>query len=267
MISDDSIFSLEGQTAFVTGAGQGVGRGIAVRLAKQGAAVAVNDYFLDRAQSVAKEISDAGGKAFPIQADVGDLDGVFAAFETVKAELGAPSILVNNAGNAGPGGYDTRLPLFWETGPADWERFFRVNLYGVMNCCRAATPAMTEARYGRIVTIISDAGRTGEPRMADYAAAKAGAAGFMRALAHDLGRYNVTANNVAISTQMRALPPEQEAEYLATERVQKQLSKYIIRRFGRPEDIAAMVTYLVSAEASWVTGQTYPVNGGYSVAI
>jgi NAD(P)-dependent dehydrogenase (short-subunit alcohol dehydrogenase family) len=263
----DDIFDFHGQVAFVTGGGQNTGRGIAIRLARQGAAVAVNDYFLDRAEAVAQEIVDFGGKAFPIQADVGDLPGVKAAFETVKGELGAPSILVNNAGNAGPSGMDFKMPLFWETEPEDWERFFRVNLFGVMNCCRAAAPEMVKAQYGRIVTIISDAGRVGEPRMADYAAAKAGAAGFMRGLARDLGRYSVTANNISISTQTPPMPPEKLEDWLGSDRTKAQLSRYIIRRFGEPEDIAAMVTYLTSREAGWVTGQTYPVNGGYSVAI
>lgn len=268
MSGADNIFDLTGQTAFVTGAGQNVGRGIAMLLAKHNAAVAVNDYFLDRAEAVAKEIRDAGGKAFAVQADVGDLNAVFAAFEKVKAELGAPSILVNNAGNAGPGGFDSVFPLFWETNPEDWERFFRVNLYGVMNCCRAACPDMVKAQYGRIVTIISDAGRVGEPRMADYAAAKAGAAGFMRGLARDLGKFNVTANNIAISSQAPAsMTPENEAALMASDRVKAQMSRYIIRRYGKPEDIAAMVAYLVSGAAGWVTAQTYPVNGGYSVSI
>jgi 3-oxoacyl-[acyl-carrier protein] reductase len=264
---NDDIFDLTGQTAFVTGAGQNTGRGIAIRLAKQGAAVAVNDYFLDRAEAVAKEINEAGGKAVAIQGDVGDYESVAASFEKAKAEIGAISILVNNAGNRGPGGFDSNFPLFWETQPSDWDAFFRVNLFGVMNCCRAATPDMVKAQYGRIITIISDAGRVGEPRMADYAAAKAGAAGFMRGLARDLGKFNVTANNIAISSQLPAMPPEAEAQYLSSDRAKAQLSRYIIRRFGKPDDIAAMVAYLASAAASWVTAQTYPVNGGYSVAI
>jgi NAD(P)-dependent dehydrogenase (short-subunit alcohol dehydrogenase family) len=104
--------------------------------------------------------------------------------------------------------------------------------------------------------------------MADYAAAKAGAAGFMRGLARDLGKFNVTANNIAISSQAPpSMTPENEAEFMATDRAKAQMSRYIIRRFGRPEDIAAMVAYLASSAASWVTAQTYPVNGGYSVSM
>lgn len=268
MSGNDDIFDLTGQTAFVTGAGQNTGRGIAIRLAKQGAAVAVNDYFLERAEAVAKEINDAGGKAVAVQADVGDIASVTAAFEKTKAAIGPVSILVNNAGNRGPGGFDSKFPLFWETDPADWDAFFRVNLFGVMNCCRVACPDMVKAQYGRIITIISDAGRVGEPRMADYAAAKAGAAGFMRGLARDLGKFNVTANNIAISSQAPpSMTPENEAEFMATDRAKAQMSRYIIRRFGRPDDIAAMVAYLASSAASWVTAQTYPVNGGYSVSM
>jgi NAD(P)-dependent dehydrogenase (short-subunit alcohol dehydrogenase family) len=261
------LLDLTGEVAFVSGAGQGVGRGIARFLAAAGAAVAVNDFFLDRAEAVAAELRADGGKALAVQADVGDLGSVTAAFEKAKAELGTVSVLVNNAGNGGPGGFDGKLAPFWETGPADWDRFFRVNLFGVMNCCRAATPDMVAAGHGRIITIVSDAGRVGEVRMADYAAAKAGAAGFTRALAKDLGRYNVTANNIAISTITPNLPPESLQAFLGSERSRQQLSRYVIRRYGEPDDIAAMVLFLASGAAGWITGQTYPVNGGYSFAV
>jgi NAD(P)-dependent dehydrogenase (short-subunit alcohol dehydrogenase family) len=257
-------FDLTGQTAFVTGAGQGVGRGVARLFAAHGAAVAVNDYFLERAEAVAEELKAAGARAFAVQADVGDLDAVKEAFARTAEAIGAPSLLVNNAGNAGPGGFNTTFPLFWETEPADWDRFFRVNLYGVMNCCRAALPAMVKAQYGRVVTVVSDAGRVGEARMADYAAAKAGAAGFMRGLARDAGRYNVTANNIALGSIKPAMSEAELETMMTSERVKAQLSRYVIRRYGAPEDIAAMALFLCSREAGWVTGQTYPVNGGYS---
>ena len=267
MNSPFDIFDLQGQTAFVTGAGQGVGRGIALRLALHNAAVAVNDYVPERARAVAEEIQAAGGRAFAVQADVSDADAITAAFAKAKAELGAPAILVNNAGNAGPDGFDTAFPNFWQTAPADWERFFRVNLHGVMNCCRSAAPDMVANGYGRIVTIGSDAGRVGETRLAAYGAAKAGAAGFMRGLATELARHGVTANSVALGSIQPPMSPEDEAEYVASDRVRKQLARYPIRRLGRPEDVAALVAYLVSPAASWVTGQTYPLNGGYSSAL
>ncbi|HEY3696675.1 SDR family NAD(P)-dependent oxidoreductase [Phenylobacterium sp.] len=267
MTGTPNTFDLTGQTAFITGAGQGVGRGIARLFAAHGAAVAVNDYFLDRAEAVADELKADGAKAFAVQADVSDIAAVREAFAKTEAALGAPSILVNNAGNAGPDGFASAFPLFWETEPEDWDRFFRVNLFGVMNCCRVAAPAMVKKEYGRIVTIVSDAGRVGESRMADYAAAKAGAAGFMRGLARDAGRYNVTANNIALGTVRPPMTDEQRETVMSSERVKAQLSRYVIRRFGQPEDIAAMALFLCSREASWVTGQTYPVNGGYSFSI
>lgn len=262
----ENIFDLTGQVAFVTGAGQGVGRGIARLLAAHNASIAVNDYFLDRAEAVAQELRAEGAKAFAVQADVGDLAAVEGAFASVRAELGEVSILVNNAGNAGPDGYGAHKSYFWETGPSDWDKYFRVNLFGVLNCCKAAAPAMVQSEYGRIITVVSDAGRVGEPKMADYAAAKAGAAGFMRGLAKDLGRFNVTANCISISSIEPKVSEEAREQLLKSERVQRQLARYVIRRYGQPEDVAAMALFLASGAAGWITGQTYPVNGGYSFA-
>ena len=264
MTIQDDTFDLKGRVAMVTGAGQSVGRGIAQQLAAHNAAVAVNDFFADRAEAVAAEIRAAGGKAVPMVCDVSDYEGVKAGVAKVAQELGTISILVNNAGNAGPGGYDTSFPLFWQTEPKDWDKFFKVNLFGVMHCARAVLPGMVEQKYGRLITIISDASRTTEPRMADYAAAKAGAAGFMRGIAADAGRFGVTANNIAISSIQS---PNMTEEAMASERVQKQLSHYVIRRFGKPSDIAAVALLLASEASSWITGQTYPVNGGYLVSL
>ena len=170
---------LTGRVALVTGGGQGVGRAISFSLAAAGAEVIVNDYFVERAAVVAKEIETAGGAARPCQFDVSD----YAAVTDVIGSGRAVDILVNNAGNAGPEGFGVSLGKFVETEPSDWDRYFAVNLYGVMNCTRAVLPHMIASGGGRVISIISDAGRVGEPRMAPYAAAKAGAAGFMRSLA------------------------------------------------------------------------------------
>ena len=158
----DPIIDFEGRVALVTGAGQGVGREVALRLAACGAeAVVVNDYHLDRAQSVADEITGAGGNAFALQCDVSDYANVMAMVQAAKGEYGRIDVLVNNAGNAGPGAIGD-LPKFWETDPAEWQRWFGTNLYGVMHCCRAVVPDMIDREYGRIVTVISDAGRVGD---------------------------------------------------------------------------------------------------------
>ncbi len=267
-MAGDDILDLKGRAAFVTGAGQGAGRGIALALAGHNAAVAVNDFVLERAEAVAQEIRDAGGKAVAVQADVGDYASVKAAFDAAAEALGPISLLVNNAGNAGPNSQIRLTDDFWSTDIADWDRFFRTNLYGVMNCCHVALPAMVAAgQGGRIVTITSDSGRVGDARLAAYCGAKAGAAGFMRALARETGRHGITCNNVSLATLDPPIPEDQREAYYAMDRTKAQLSRYTIRRFGTPDDVAGMVLFLCSDAASWITGQTYPVNGGYSFSL
>lgn len=267
MIEGD-LLDLRGQAALVTGGGQGAGRSIALLLARHNAGgVAVNDFFLDRAEAVASEIRAMGLRAVAVQADVGDHASVKAAFAAAEAELGPITILVNNAGNAGPSAAMRQSPLFWETEPADWDRYFRTNLFGVMNCCHVALPGMVTQNRGRIVTIVSDSGRIGEPRLAAYGAAKAGAAGFVRSIAKEAGCFGITCNALSLSTLEPALGQEELSRFLASEQSRAQLSRYAIRRYGKPDDVAGMVLFLCSEAASWITGQTYPVNGGYSFAV
>jgi 3-oxoacyl-[acyl-carrier protein] reductase len=149
-----------------------------------------------------------------------------------------------------------------DTEPDDWEGFIRVNMYGVMYAVRAALPGMIEAGWGRVVTVISDAARVGETHMPAYAAAKAAAAGFSRAVAREVGRHGITVNCVSLGTMnTQGIPPEED------EIAAQMVKRYAIRRRGLPRDIAAMVTFLASPQAEWITGQTYPVNGGYSFAL
>lgn len=264
-MKEQDLLDLGGQVAFVTGAGQGAGRAIALALASHNAGgVAVNDFVAERAQAVADEIEALGVAAIAAPADVGDLDSVTAAMAAAQNALGPVTLLVNNAGNAGPANTMGFSPEFWETDPEDWERYFRTNLYGVMNCCHAALPGMVKQGKGRIVSIISDAGRVGEARLVAYSAAKAGAAGFMRAIARETGRYGITANAISLSTLEPPLDEEDLAKFMADERTKSQLSRYAIRRFGKPVDVANMALFLCSDAAEWITGQTYPVNGGYS---
>lgn len=264
----DDLLNLRGQIAFVTGAGQGVGRDIALLLAAHGAGgLAVNDFVLERAESVAEEIrADFGVPAVAVQADVGDIESVRIALDQASKSLGGINLLVNNAGNAGPNHQMGRSPVFWESDPSDWHKFFHTNLYGVMNCCHAALPAMVEQQGGRIVTIISDAGRIGEARLAAYAAAKAAAAGFMRSIAKEVGRYMITANCISLSTIEPVMSDDDLAQFYDHPKIKQQLSQYIIRRFGAGTDVAAMVLFLCSDAGAWITGQTIPVNGGYSLA-
>ena len=264
MIGDDLV-DLGGQVALVTGAGQNAGRATALELAKHNAGgIAVNDFVGERAEAVAEEIRALGVPALAVPFDVCDLDAAKAADAAIKARLGPATILVNNAGMAGPGGSLRPTLNFWEEDPANWARYLGTNLYGVYNCCFAFIPNMVEAKRGRLVTIVSDSGRTGEPKLAVYASAKAGAQGFVRSIAKELGRYNVTSNAISLSSLMPDMPEEQLAEVMASDHAKAQLARYTIRRYGKSADVAALATFLCSDAASWITGQTYPLNGGFA---
>ena len=261
------ICDLKGRIAVVTGAGQGVGRQVALHLAEHGAGgVVVNDVNLERAETVAKEVAALGARALVATADVGDFAAVTEMFARVEAELGPVGILVNNAGNRGAAPRPASAPRpFWEQTPEDWAPWLHVNLHGVMNCTRNALAQMVREKYGRIITVISDAGRVGETGGLEiYSGAKAGAAGFTRAMARLGGRYGITANCVALgATRTPVLRGIDQHPELA----RKMLSNYIVRRFGEPEDAANMILFLASDAAAWITGQTVPVNGGYSMTL
>jgi len=269
---------LAGRRALVTGGGQGIGRATARALADAGGSVVVNDVVAERAEAVAAEIRGAGGEAGGAAFDVTDRHAVRAAIEA----LGGVDVLVNNAGNAGAEGFAPMVP-FADTDPDTWDRYLRVNLYGVLNCTHAALPGMIARGEGRIVTVVSDAGRFGDAYLAPYAAAKAGAAGFCRSVAREVGRHGITVNCVSLgSVRTPATEPEelgspgqppqpaqpgQPQQPEETDEATRRLRRYIIRRYGEPADVAAMVTYLASPLASWITGQTYAVNGGYTLSL
>lgn len=261
----NDILNLDGKVTLVTGAGQGVGEQIARHFSDHGATVFVNDFHLDRAEVVAQSIRDGGGKAFAVQADVSDPQSVQRMIAKA-GELAAPiDVLVNNAGNNGAApSADIRKP-FWEHGREVWNSAIEVNFYGVIHCASAVIPNMIERKGGRIITIISDAGRVGEPGMEVYSGAKAGAAGFMRGIARTLGRHHITANCVAISAT--ATPFTEKALNADPERLKKMMERYVIRRPGRPDDVANMALFLASDASSWITGQTYAVNGGFSFGL
>ncbi|MDA4106989.1 SDR family NAD(P)-dependent oxidoreductase [Mycolicibacterium holsaticum] len=253
---------LSGRRVLITGAGQGVGRGLAHAFATAGAEVLVNDLRPARAVAVAEEVQECGGHAAPVPFDVTDFEAVVDAV----AALDGVDILVNNAGNAGAEGFAGRGP-FAESEPADWEPYLQVNLYGVLHCTRAVLPAMVAGTWGRIITIVSDAGRTGDANGAAYAASKAGAAGFTRSVAVENGRYGITANNIALGTMRTPLTEPLWAEHADSPQAKAILQNYAIRRPGNPDDAAALAVLLASDSGSWITGQTIPVNGGFSFAM
>lgn len=250
------MFDLTGKTALVTGAGQNVGAEIARVLARQGAAVAVNDLFEDRAALVAQEITAAGGRAIAVAADVTKLDELQGLFATTTEQLGPVDILVNNAGV--PPNPDWTMVPFHTTEPAAWRQWVDINMYGVFNTCHLALGAMVDRGWGRVVNIVSDGGRIGEAGLAVYCGAKAGATGFSKAIAKEVAPHGVTVNCVCLGT-MGA--PDGDPEING-----RLARRYPVGRVGRPADIAAAVLYLASDEAEWVTGQVLPVNGGYTTA-
>ena len=241
------MFSLSGRIALVTGAGQNVGAGIARALASQGATVAVNDFRSDRAESVAREIIAAGGEALTAPFDVTDLDAVLAGV----AAIGTVDILVNNAG--GGGAQRMKMAPFVDLSEEDWDAAIRVNLYGVLHCCKAVVPGMCDRGWGRVVTISSGAGTAGvNIGVSPYSAGKGGGIAFTRTLALEVARQGVTANVLALGL-MGVPDPEFTARIART---------IPVGRTGKPEDIAAACVWLASDEAEWVTGQTIQINGG-----
>jgi len=239
-------FDLTGQTAVITGAAAGIGEGIAVRLAGAGAHVVIADLDGSAAAAVAATL---GGSS--VQLDVTSAASVRAAFDSVAAARGRIDILVNNAGVAG------RAAPVWEQTDEDWCNTLAVNLDGVFFCCRAVLPAMRARRYGRIVNIASIAGKEGNPNMCAYSASKAGVIGLTKSLAKEVATEGICINAVAPAVvQTRIL------DQLTPAQVDYMTSKIPMRRTGRIEEIAAVVHFLASPDASFVTGQCYDASGG-----
>ena len=250
---------MSARVAFVTGAGRGIGRAVALRLARDGLAIGVTDLDRPEAAAVAEEVAAAGGRAVSAVADVTDIGAMRAALAVVERGLGPVDVLVNNAGWE-------RLALFVETEPDFWDRLIAVNLKGVLNTTRAALDGMIARRSGRVISIASDAGRVGSTGESVYSACKAGVIGFTKALAREVARHDITVNAVAPGvTDTRLL-----AEVMVGERGTKILEgmrrTIPLRRLGQPEDVAGLVAYFASPEASYVTGQVMSVSGGLTMA-
>jgi 2-hydroxycyclohexanecarboxyl-CoA dehydrogenase len=245
---------LRDKVAITTGAGSGIGQAIALSLAGEGAHVVAADLKGDTAAATAAEINARGGKATGLALDVTNYAQARAVVQQVVQQWGRVDVLVNCAGA-------WRINLFVESQPADWAFEMNVCFMGVVNCTRAVLDPMIAQQGGKIVNISSDAGRVGEVRQAVYSGAKAAVLGFSKAVAKEVGRYNIHVNCVCPGyTKTPATAP-----YLDPDLEGRMLRLYPLRKLGTPEDVAKVVTFLASDGASHITGQTLSVSGGYSM--
>ena len=266
-------FQLKGMTALITGGGQGIGRGIAKVLAGEGVSVIVNDLYAERAEAVATEITKTDRQAIGLAADIGDHDSVKAMITRAVDAFGPIDILVNNAGvpvelREGK----LKLSNFVESAPEVWQKVINLNLYGSIYCTHAVLGSMIERKRGKIISIISEAGRMGEPFQAVYSAAKAGILGLTKSIAREVGQHAINVNCVAVGAcahegTIGRLNPDATPE--TDTKLAKMLRVYPIgqglRRIGVPNDIANAVAFLASPKACFITGQCLSVSGGFSM--
>jgi len=241
--------SMEGQTALVTGASRGIGKSIAIALAKEGAEVIINySSSLENAKKVVSEINSFGGKAYPLQADISNENSVNELIKAVLSKNKKIDVLVNNAGI-------TKDGLLMRMKTDDWQRVLDLNLSGVFYCTRAVSRQMLKQKKGRIINITSVVGLMGNPGQANYSAAKAGVIGLTKSAAKEFASRGITVNAVApgfISTDM--------TKDIKSEDI---LSAIPLGRFGDPEDVAGAVKFLAAdPSAAYITGQTLQVDGG-----
>ena len=244
---------LQGRVAIVTGAGQGIGRAIALALAREGAKVVVSD-ITDLIFEVAKEVEALGSEALPVKCDVSNPNDVNNMVKATIEKFSRIDILVNNAGIY-------PFKPFVEMTEQDWDKVLDINLKGTFNCTRAVVPKMIEQRYGKIINISSIAGSVvGFPQLAHYSASKAGIVGFTRALALEIAPYGVNVNAIAPG------PIETPGTKVLGKETLESFQKMIpLGRMGKPEDIASLVVFLASDDSSFITGQCIVCDGGYTL--
>ncbi len=245
------MFDLTGRSALVTGSSRGIGRAIALQLARQGASIAVN-YLRneDAAKDVQATIRSYEGQAVLLQGDVSDPEQAERVVDMAQDAFGRLDILVNNAGF-------NRDTLILRMSVQDWDEVMATNLRAVFLCTKAALRHMLKQRWGRIVNIGSVSGIAGNAGQANYAAAKAGLIGFTKAVAREMGSRSITANVVAPGLVLTEL-----TEHIPQQVIDMAMDRIFVGRVGRPEDIAACVAFLASEEASYISGQVIPVDGG-----
>ena len=263
---------LENKVVLVTGSGQGVGREIAKTLGAEGASVIVNDFFEDRAKTVANEILDSGGKAIGFQADITKPSEINTMIDDAQKVIGPIDVLINNAGvpvsiRSG----EVAKHFFVESQFSDWQMQIDLNVYGWLNCTHKVLQTMVGRKKGKILSVISEAGRVGEIGDMVYSGTKACILGFTKALAREAGKHCINVNCIAIGATaheaMKLLDPNATPE--TDDLLKKLLRAYPIGkglgRIGRPSDAASAIAFLASEKADFITGQCLSVSGGYSM--
>jgi NAD(P)-dependent dehydrogenase (short-subunit alcohol dehydrogenase family) len=245
---------LLGKISIVTGSAMGIGREIALRLARDGSDVAVVDLEREAGQEVVEEIQSMGRKSLFLEVDVSRWDEVRGMVDEVLRNFNKVDILVNNAGIVGP------VQPVWEYPVEDWDRVMDINMKGTFLCCKATLPPMLKRESGRIVNIASISGKEGNPRMSAYSSSKAAVIAFTKALAKEVVQQDILVHCVApalIETRMVEIMGEEQRQIL--------LSKVPMGRFGKPSEVAALVKFLVSDQCSFATGHCYDLSGGRAV--
>jgi 2-hydroxycyclohexanecarboxyl-CoA dehydrogenase len=244
-----------GKTVIVTGGGQGIGKGIALNFAQLGANVAIIDLNMETAGAVVKEIKRLGRKAVAIKTDVTKFEETKKMANQVIADLGGIDILINNAGYVKP-----EQSLFIQEDVPYWQKIIDVCYYGVIFCSRSVLEHMIPKKYGKIVSIASDAGRVGQQGQAVYAGAKGAVIAFSKSIAREVARYNINVNCVSPGATwgpgMETMPKEMQ---------EKIAHSYLFRRLAQPQDHANACAFLASDESSYITGQTISVSSGYTM--
>jgi NAD(P)-dependent dehydrogenase (short-subunit alcohol dehydrogenase family) len=250
-VESETLMRLKARVAIVTGSARGIGLAVAERLAVEGASVLMADYDIEEAGRAAARLSASGLKVHPHKADVASRADVEAMTDAARQRFGEIDILVNNAGIAG------RAAPLEEITDEDWERMMDVDLKSVYLCSQAVIAGMKSRRSGRIINVASIAGKEGNPNMIPYSTAKAGVIGLTKALAKEVAQYGIYVN--AIAPAVIDTPILQQ---LTPEQVQYMVQRIPLGRVGKPEEVAALILWLASDEASFTTGQCIDISGG-----
>ena len=246
---------LKGKVAYLTGAANEIGAGVCRTLAKEGAKLAITDINVEKGEELVKEIVDFGGDAIFLKTDVRNYSEIKDSVTKANDHFGRLDIMVYLAGMG-------KIGKFVQSDPADWKQMVDVLLYGMLNTTHIVLPLMIENNYGKIVSVMGESSRIGESGLSLVAASRAGQPALVKSVAREVGRNNITLNTVSVGVVDTAHYPSGHIDKYR----EKIARNYPLGRIGNPEDVAPMVAFLCSDLSSWITGQVFSVNGGYSMS-